>query len=150
MKKLLFFLFAAVIILFSFQCKKEHSGPVNITLWDKPLPVIQSYITGKWKLEYAIGGFMGMKYPARNNAYMKLTPSHIIIGNDSSGIVVDTTIVWEKNTDIRNRNTWLLSYHYSPGYIFPYHYIIEQVRNDTLIIADNAYDSYEYFYTKYR
>src|SRR5882672_9651625 len=87
-------LFLTMLLCFT-QCKKEHT-PLNITLHDKPLGTIQSYIQGKWKLQYAYGGISVMKFPARHNSYMFFSPDHIIIGNDSTGIVVDTSIIWKR------------------------------------------------------
>ena len=61
MKKSLYpsFVIAPILILFFFaQCKKEYtpSVPLTITLYNKPLSTIQSYIKGLWKLHYGKGG----------------------------------------------------------------------------------------------
>lgn len=138
-----------IIFLFSFaQCKKSDTG-LNIILHDKPLNTIQSYIQGKWKLQYTFGGFAAMKYPATHNSYIILNPNNIIIGNDSAGVVVDTAIIWVRAKDIAGDSTYLLTYSYTPGYAFPYAYIVDRIYNDTLVLSDNAYDPISRYYTKF-
>ena len=129
------------------QCNKQHR-PLNITLHDKPLRVIQSYTQGTWKFQYAYGGISPMKYPSKDNAYMILQPNRIIIGNDSAGVIIDTVIVWKRARDIFNDSTYLLTYSYSRGYAFPGSYIVDRILNDTLELIDDAYDPLYYYYTK--
>ena len=78
-----------LILLFSSMgagCEKDSEQLLhNITLYDKPLSVIQKYITGKWKLQYAFGGLWAHKVINTDNSYMILSPNHIIKGNDSRG-----------------------------------------------------------------
>ncbi|HEY4789613.1 MAG TPA: hypothetical protein VIH57_26365, partial [Bacteroidales bacterium] len=62
-------------------CTKEDQS-MTITLHDKPLPVIQSYIKGKWKLQYVYGGPVAQKIIDTHNSYLILSPDHIIAGND--------------------------------------------------------------------
>ena len=113
-------------------CRKDNqpTQPITITLWDKPLFEIQSYITGNWKMQYSIGGISVHKEIEKNNSYMLLKPDHIVIGNDPVGIVVDTSIVWVKTDIGTNEFTYLLSYSWS-GYLWPEHYVVEQIKNDT-------------------
>jgi hypothetical protein len=125
------------------NCKKEPVDKSNIVLHDKPLPLIEECIRGKWKLQYSIGGFSVMKVSAKYNQYMNLNSSHIVIGNDSAGVVVDTRIYWKRTTDIFNDRTYLLtSYQYSISLI------VDRIYNDTLILGDNANDGFSYYYTK--
>ena len=133
--------------LFLTGCKKENE-PINIVLWDKPLSVIQDYITGNWKLQYATGGLIYHKYIERHNSYMFLTPNHIILGNDSLGVVVDTTIIWVRAEIANNEFTYLLGYS-RLDYPWPEYDIVSQIKNDTLIIRDNLDDGYDNYYTKY-
>ena len=70
---------------------------------------------------------------------MILTSNRIVIGKDSLGVIVDTTVIWKK--EHRGTNfTYLLSYRYSPGYAFPYYYFMNEIKNDTLILSDYASD----------
>lgn len=144
------FVILPILIIFCFaQCKKEHAA-LNITLYDKPLGTIQSYIQGKWKLHYAKGGICGSCiFPARNNQYIKLSSDRIVFGNDSAGIVLDTIIYWKRDKDIFNDSTYLLTYYYPAGAgPFPIAYIVNGIYNDTLKLIDNAYDPIYYYYTK--
>ncbi len=128
------------------QCKKDDT-PVNIVLYNQPLPVIQKYITGNWSLKYIEGGFMYQKFIEKNNSYIKLTPTHVIMGDNLRGVTVDTTIIWVNTTDMFNQQTYLLSFYWK-GNVFPEDYVVDQIKNDTLIIIDNAYDGYYYYYVK--
>ena len=143
---ILFLLFSSI----GAGCKKDNEELLhNITLHDKPLPVIQKYITGKWKLQYQIGGIAGGKYIDIYNTYMNLTPNHIIIGNDLNGIVIDTTIVWKRDLIGTNEYTYLMGYP-NPGWQTPTYYVVNQIKNDTLIIMDyNVSEGYTYYYYKY-
>ena len=133
-------------------CEKEHENEqqnVNITLYDKPLDVIQHYINGNWKLQYQIGGIAGSKYVDKYNSYINLTPDHIIMENDLYGAVIDTTIVWKRILLEANVYTYLMGYPH-PGSQYPTYFIIGQIKNDTLIITDyNVSDGFTYYYSKH-
>jgi len=79
---------------------------------------------------------------------MIISPDHIIIGNDSTGVIVDSSIIWVKTDIGSNDYTYLLSYTWS-GYLWPEHEIVKQIKNDTLIIRDYVSDGYDNYYTKY-
>ena len=136
-----------LLLLFSSMgagCEKDNEELLhNITLHDKPLPVIQKYITGKWRLQYAFGGLWAHKVINTNNSYMILSPDHITKGNDS-GIIVDTTLVWVKTEIGTNDFTYLFSY--PPSSIS---YIVDQIKNDTLVITQYLSDGFTFYYTKY-
>ncbi len=146
MKTILKILFLSGIIgVIAFGCGKEKIKPqhnANITLYNKPLSIIQQYITGDWNLQYAVGGIAGGKYVDTTHTYWNLTPNHIIAGNDISGIYVDTTIIWTPRI-LHGEKTYLLSYPSAPFY-----YIVVRIKHDTLIIRDYADDGYAYFFTK--
>lgn len=138
--------FVLLLTLMCAGCKKDEQS-VTITLHDQPLSVIQSYIEGKWKLQYSFGGLIASKYIDKNNSYMILRPEHIIIGNDSKGVVVDTNIVWIRTDIGTNDTTYLLSYSLTDTST-PEYYIVNQIKNDTLIIREYVNDGYSYYYTK--
>ena len=149
-EKFLRFYLVAFAITFCFaKCKKEHNG-LTITLYDKPLATIQSYVQGKWKLQYARGGFCGTcVWPARHNEYMLIKSQKIVFGNDSVGVVADTTINWVRAKAF-NDSTYLLTYYYPPGAgPFPISYVVNGIYNDTLKLMDYASDPIYYYYTKY-
>lgn len=130
------------------QCKKQDIMQSNIVLYNKPLKTIQHYIQGKWKLQYSYGGFSTHKYIDTHNSYMILSPERIIMGNDSTGVVVDTTIVWVRTETPQKEVTYLLSFSWSGNY-WPEYLFIDQIKSDSLIINDNKSDGFSYFYTKY-
>jgi hypothetical protein len=138
--------FILSLLFISFSCRKNKET-LSIILYDKPLNVIQTYIKGNWKLKYAYGGLSTHKYIDKYNSYMILSPDHIILGNDSTGIVVDTNIVWIRSMARYEDSTYILSYSWS-GYLWPEHYLVDQIKSDTLIIIDYVNDGYSYFYIK--
>jgi len=154
MKKLLFivkFCFLLIVCLCLSNCKKSNDG-LNIILYNKPLSVIQEYIQGKWILQYAKGGICSTCiWPVRNKPYMLISSGNIIFGNDSTGVVLDTTIYWIKEKDIFHPSdyTFVLTYYYPPG-AGPYtiRYIVDGIYNDTLNLIDDASDPIYYYYAK--
>ena len=138
------------VVLLGTGCDDDESEPLlhDITLSDKPLSVIQKYITGDWKLQYQIGGIAGGKYLDEYNSYMNLTSDHIIMGNDLYGVVIDTTTVWKRELIGVDEDSYLMGYP-NPGWQSPTYFIINQIKNDTLIIIDyNVSDGFTYYYTK--
>jgi len=139
------------IVILGAGCEKEEESEkqsVNITLHNKKLSIIQNYTTGNWKLQYAYGGLSAHKVVDTHNSYMNLTPEHIIMGNDLYGVVVDTTVLWVREKIGFSDSTYLLSYTRS-GHSSPEYYIVDQIKEDTLIIADyNISDGFYYYYTK--
>lgn len=140
--------FVFVIIGFYLTNCEQKQQSLTIALYDKQLSTIQYYITGKWMLHYSYGGILAHKIKDTHNSYLHLSPNHIIAGNDSLGVVVDTSIIWVRVKLAGNDSTYLLSYYWR-GYIFPEHFIVNQIKNDTLIISDYGSDGFKYYYTKY-
>jgi hypothetical protein len=145
------FLLLLCAVMLGSGCEKDEESDkqsVSITLHDKSLSIIQNYTTGNWELQYAYGGLSAHKVTDLHNSYMNLTPEHIIMGNDLYGIVVDTTVIWVREKTGFSDSTYLLSYTRS-GYSSPEYYIVDQIKDDTLIIADyNISDGFYYYYTK--
>lgn len=143
-----------VMLIFAFcfsQCKKDPAQ-LNITLNDKSLKTIKSHIQGRWRLQYTKGGICGScVYPAKNNQYMDIAGDRIIVGSDSAGVIIDTTITWIQATSYYyQKPTYLLSYYFPPGYgPFPISYIVDGIYNDTLRLIDNASDPSFKYLTKY-
>ena len=55
-KKGIFLIFVIALAIVLLHCKKNTQG-LTVTLYDKPLSVIQSHIIGKWSLRYMHGEF---------------------------------------------------------------------------------------------
>ena len=141
----LLFLLPLCVALLGAGCDDDESEELlhDITLSDKPLSVIQQYITGDWKLQYSIGGIAGSKYIDESNSYMILSPNHITKGDDSKGVFVDEDIDWIKTEIGTNEFTYLMSYPPSP-----ISYIVIGIKTDTLVIRDYLSDGFTYYYTK--
>lgn len=154
MKKLqILSFFTLISILFCFSnCKKNVSPFIresNIELYNKPLYLIQAYIQGNWKFQYAKGGICGSCiFPSKKNEYMIINSNKIVFGDDSAGVVLDTKIYWKRDNTIFNYSTYLLTYYYPSGAgPFPVAYIVNRYHNDTLELIDNANDPIYYYYT---
>ena len=78
---------------------------------------------------------------------MIITGDHIVAGNDLR-VTLDTIIVWKRDRDIFQDSTYLLSYRDSKSYAFPIYKVVDQIRNDTLVLIDDASDAFYYYYTK--
>lgn len=137
-----------IMITFSFvQCKKEHQS-INISLYDKPLSVIQSYIQGKWELHYGKGGICGNCIQYYNNLFWVITPTNQIQISKNGSFTTDTKINWirDKGTYTNGDSTFIMSFFDKLGY--PSNYVIDKIINDTLILHENASDAVFYYFTK--
>lgn len=140
----LFLLIALFLCLCCCEREKQH---LNIVLYNKPLSVIQSYTSGRWNLEYSFGGLWAHKIIDKYNSYIVLFPDHIIISNDSLGSELNTSITWVKTDIGTNVTTFLLRYSF-PEDPLPNNYVIQQIKNDTLVIYDYLDDGFSYYYTR--
>lgn len=143
------FVLPVALGLFCSNCRYDDTSVVssNIILHDKPLYVIRANIQGQWKLLYVQGGFSSGTFPAKNNPYLKITDDHIIAGNDF-GVTLDSMIVWRRDTDIFNQYTYLMGTSGPTGYPGLIYTIVDRIKNDTLILVDNAYDGFSYYYLR--
>lgn len=127
------------------SCKKSHT-PINITLYDKPLSVIQQNIQGKWKLIYGKGGIATVTQYYHDN-FWEFNDDRIKIASSGS-IVADTTINWDYNigTYTNGDSTFLLNFYDKVN--VPWVYVVERIYNDTLILHDNSSDAFFYHFIK--
>lgn len=129
--------------LFCFlQCKKEKV-PLNISLYDKPLTTIQSYIQGKWRLHYIEGGICACTYQLDTaNISLSIAPRRITFFKNNA-IDLDTTLTWSFSN---YASTYLMSWYDQRGY--PYNRGANRIQNDTLVLYDPGPDGFSYYYTK--
>jgi hypothetical protein len=128
------------------QCRKEPG--LNVTLYDKTVPEIKSYIAGKWKVNFATGGIanQGQKF---YNTYIEFrfkTTDSMFYFKDNI-VLVNSPIVWRKVRDIfrRTDSTYIAEYTYGTGGTLGYG--IERIKNDTLLIYDPGPDGFTYYLT---
>ena len=141
MKKSLYILFVIVplMILFCFtQCRKEHT-PLTITLYDKPLGTIQSFIQGKWKLEYEKGGICAICITYFNNVnyIWQFNSGNKIKQIYNENVFTDTTIIWirDRGLYINGDSTFIMNFYDNRRY--PYNYVVDGIFNDSLVLHDN-------------
>lgn len=143
------------MFIFCFShCKKENNNSnkekayLNITLYDKPLDTIRSYIQGKWNLRYEKGGICAICTQQFSNFYWTFSANNKIEESYNGIIIADTSITWVKDigTYINGDSTYILSFHDKQN--VPWNYVVERIYNDTLILHDNSADAVFYRFTK--
>jgi hypothetical protein len=150
MKKALY----SFLILFTFlfaQCKKEQT-PLTITLYDKPLSTIQSYIKGEWKLEYEKGGFCSIcinRFDTANYIW-QFNSSNRVKQTYNGNVFTDISITWINDLGMYTGrdSTFSMNFYEKRGY--PCNYIVDGIFKDSLVLHDNdnSADAVFYFFTK--
>ncbi|TZF85708.1 hypothetical protein FW774_01125 (plasmid) [Pedobacter sp. BS3] len=150
MKNVFFILFAITLInIICFTgCKKKEHSPLNMTLYDKPLSVIQAAIHGKWKLQYGKGGINAKMVQYYNNSYYDFSTQNTVRVTYNDVIYADTTIIWRNEAEIYTNglSTFTMNFYDKRGY--PYIHIVDRFINDTLVLHDYAVDAVYYYFTK--
>jgi hypothetical protein len=139
------FIIGFVLIVVFHGC--DRNEPLNVILYDKPIPLIEYYVNGEWNLKYAYGGLVAQKHVDTVNTQLSLKSNHIEIRNDLQGVIVDTTYNWVKQ-DIGNDEYIFLLTYYWRGNVFPEYIFFDRIKCDTLILRDYMSDGYTYYYTK--
>lgn len=140
------YIFLGLMILISIvQCKK-NSEQLNISLHDKPLSVIQSYVQGNWKLQYEKGGFCATCTNYINNFYWNFTKDNKIQQTYNNTLITDTIINWEWSKPANVDSTYIINFSDKRG--IPYFYVAYEIKNDTLVLMDAGNDPVSYYLTK--
>lgn len=142
-------IFCLISILFCFwECKKDNSQ-LNITLYDKPLSVIQSSIQGKWKLEYEKGGICSICVSDfHNKNYLRqFTNDNRIVKSNNDTIITDTSINWIYETGtFPYKLTYTINFNDKQN--VPWVYNVYGKVNDSLILHDHSDDPVYYHFSK--
>lgn len=137
-----------LVSIAAFSCKKSADNKFNISLHDKSLDVIQSYIQGSWKLHHEMGGICGscIYYPKDSTSYLyaSLTPQRILFRN-TARLTLDTTIVWT-HVNIFGDSTFIMKFFDKNG--APIILGAREVVNDTLVLYQPGPDGQYFYYTK--
>jgi hypothetical protein len=136
------------IILFYFVGCKKDQAPLNISLYDKPLSTIQSYVQGTWKLEYEKGGICStcLNNFENKNFLWQFGFDNQIKQTFENNIVTDTAITWKKDRAyyINGDSAFNMNFYDKRGY--PYNYLVDGIFNDTLMLHDNYAADVVYYY----
>lgn len=140
-------LLVATLLFCCSECRKEHTT-LNITLYDRPLPVVQSYILGTWKLEYGKGGICGSCIQYYQGVFWKFSPRDSIKQTYDGTVLADTVIswIWDRGTYTNGDSTYVMSFYDRQN--VPWHLVVDRILNDTLILHDNSSDAVFYHFTK--
>lgn len=140
-------LYMVALCFISAQCKK-HNTPLNITLYDQPLPVKQKYVSGTWKLEYSSGGFIANQrtdYHDKDYVWNIDKGSHIkqwYMGN----LIADSPIEWYPYTYGGGDKVFVMKFIGNLPY--PNNYIAWGIVDDSLILKDFSSDPMTYHFSK--
>lgn len=134
------------------SCKKDKPQKLysNITLYDKPLPVIRAHIQGKWKLSYARGGIMSNNVQYFDDIFWEFgNNSNTIKQFYNDSITLYTIIYWYKDIGTYTNGDKTLIMKFYGQYEYPNVYVVERIVNDTLIIHDNSFDAVFYHFIRF-
>lgn len=139
-----------LLALLLLSCNKEKlKTPVNLKLKDKPLNEIKAAIQGKWQLHYSYGGITGRIRQDHTNSYIEFKPTDSIYWNDNNNLIVADIITWNRRKDIIGDSTYIMSFCEMRGPVcYPYSWGVEQIKNDTLILYDDATDAMGHYLTR--
>lgn len=126
-------------------CEKKYDRH-NLILYDKPLSVIQSCIQGNWKVEYEKGGFCGRCVWNISDFYWYFGPGDVVKQTYRDTLITDGSIIWEWGKPYNFDETYIMNFSDERGY--PYLYVVYELKNDTLILADAGSDPMFYYLTK--
>lgn len=113
-----------------------NSSGISMTLHDKPLDTVKRYITGRWQLISAGGGFSGKDHKDYTNTFVSFTPT-TMVQTENGAKTIDASITWEK---VKNINTGGESYMITS----PVSWKFNSLRHDSLVANDNVYDGYSF------
>lgn len=144
-----------LLIIFSFclllQCHKEQIKPSsNIILYNQPLNVIRVNINGSWQLVYTKGGYCAVCPAVKHeNIFFEFNYNDRIILRDINlinPIIADTTIDWIYMKDNFGDYTYIL--HFFTTDSLPVDYVVDRIKNDTLLLLDDTFDYQTYYLIK--
>ena len=143
-----FVLFIAILSVIFTQCRK-HPSQLNITLYDQPLPVIQKYISGKWKLEYTYGGYIAnLRTDLHDKDYIWQIDSGANIKQTYLGnLITDTSIEWYPESRYTYVGPTFIMKFYDER-MYAYNYVVIGIVKDSLILKDFAFDAVTYHFSK--
>ncbi|MES2332633.1 MAG: hypothetical protein V4539_23700 [Bacteroidota bacterium] len=119
---------------------------LNIDLHGQPLALIQQYLKGNWKLNFTKGGICGVcmtNYPSYFWNFSEGDKIQLVYNNN---IVTDTVITWVYRKDVFGVNSYVMDFTDRRDY--PNGYVVSKIKNDTLILYDDASDPAGYYLTK--
>jgi len=135
----------SIFILILLQCKKQEIYPSsNIVLYNQPLNVIKVNINGSWRLCYVKGGYCAVCPPRiYPHVFFDFLDHDQVIVRDSNLVWADTKINWMYLKDTFGDYTNTLNFISKDS--IPESYIVDRIKNDTLLLLDNAFDYQTYF-----
>ena len=135
-----------VLGILALHCKKSTQD-LNITLYDKPLSVIQSHINGKWALRYEHGG-LALQTIQQSDFIWEFSTGSRVTEYYHGGIIADTVISWVLNAGLLKNgdSTYLMQFPDKQG--VPWVCVIDGIYNDTLVLHDNAVDGFYCHFTR--
>src|SRR5882757_3296434 len=133
-----------ITLLFESSCYYHNTDPksvLDITLYDKPVPIIKLYLAGKWKLIYSVGGFSGGDRINYDNTYFEFDfqADDTFKRTDNGKVTVNSVITWKKYPSA-NASSYFIDYTLPNG--VPLDFYPKGIQNGGLILVDPCCDGY--------
>jgi hypothetical protein len=147
--QLFYFIKTPLLLLILWSCNKDKTDFSNITLKDKPLSQIKTAIRGKWQLHYSYGGITGNIRHNYTSSFLEFKANDSLYWDDNNNRIVADRITWENKTDVIGDKTYIMSFcEMRSSVCYSYSWGVQGIRNDTLILYDNATDPDYHYLTK--
>ncbi|WP_207531589.1 hypothetical protein [Desertivirga arenae] len=141
----------SLTLLFSTSCKKDKDQKrLSITLYDKPLSIIKSYIQGNWQLHYGKGGICSICIQNYENSYFKFPHGDSIRITTNNVTYTNTAIEWINDSGIYTNKVPTFTMNFKDLRGYPNIYIVKEIANDTLILKSYGADPVSFYFTKAR
>ena len=139
------------LVLQLFSCKRESiiSEPkINITLWNKPLSTIRNNIQGDWNFIKYTGGFADVVQYV-NNGELYISGDTVRWWMENHTLEADTIITWIRaKSGYFSDSTYLMYFPSIVGNGYMTRWTVNEIKNDTLITQDDAFDAAFYYFIK--
>ena len=127
-------------------CKKEENKiqpDANIILWNQPPQVISQYIQGDWKYEkYSVGIIGSNVYSPVDNGELHINGDSIKLWGNGHNLEINTVFTWTKVGPFIFPDSA-----YAMDFGAPM-WFVRELREDTLITADYAYDGSDHYFIR--
>jgi hypothetical protein len=119
---------------------------LNIDLRHAPLSIIQANLAGQWELRVNRGGVCGIcstTYGPGENVWIFSPDAQRLKQTYKGQIVTDTVLSWMRTRTFFSDSAFVLYYYMKQG--TPNSVIADKVKNDTLILLDDAIDGITHY-----
>lgn len=145
---------SSILFYLMISCSKiepdfiPEKRPDTLMLRNKPLPIINFYLQGKWQLHYIYGGGCGACVNQRDqyHHYWTFDGDTRIVQEFQGVITTDTVIDWYRAKSFLGDSTYILHFLEKNGTSNAY--VVDRLIKDSLVLMDDSSDPAKYYFTK--